>query len=281
MTISRAVLVTGCSTGTGRATALRLHAAGLPVYATARRVEALAALADKGLNTLHLDVTDEESMTSAVKRVIEDHGAVGALVNNAGSAVYGAVEDVPLDTVRALFETNVVGALRLTQLVLPGMRDQRSGRIVNLSSVLGRFSPPGGGLYQATKHAVEAYSDALRLEVAGFGVGVSVIEPTVVLGTEFFATTVSQFAGAPDNDYARFYDDLATWAIEVAQGQRVTGRLSVSPEKVAATIERAIAAHRPKARYKVGLLAHGALTLRRYLPDAAFDKFVRRQFPSP
>lgn len=281
MTISRAVLVTGCSTGIGLAVASRLHRAGLPVYATARRVETLAALADEGVTALHLDVTDEESMTSAVKRVIDDHGAVGALVNNAGTGIYGAVEDVPLETVRASLETNVVGAIGLTQLVLPGMRAQGAGRIVNVSSILGRFSPPGGGLYQATKHALEAYSDALRLEVARFGVHVSVIEPTVVSGTEFFTTSINQFAGPPDTDYANFYNDLATWAIEVAQGKRPAGRLAVPPEKVAATIERAITAPRPKARYKVGLLAHGSLALRRYLPDAMFDRFIRSQFPAP
>jgi NADP-dependent 3-hydroxy acid dehydrogenase YdfG len=281
MTVSRAVLITGCSTGIGRATASRLHRAGLPVYATARRSESLAALADQGITTLQLDVADEESARSAVKRVIEDHGAVGALVNNAGTGVYGAVEDVPSETVRASFETNVIGALRLIQLVLPGMRAQETGRIVNVSSILGRFSPPGGGLYQATKHALEAYSDALRLEAAGFGVRVCVVEPAVVSGTEFFATTLNQFAGAPDNEYAGFYNDLATWAIEVAQGQRTAGRFAVTPDTVAETIKHAITDRRPKARYKVGLLAHGSLALRRFLPDAAFDRFVRSQFPAP
>src|SRR5262249_53787776 len=116
MTSSRAVLITGCSTGIGRATALRLNRAGLPVYATARRLESIEDLASSGIKTLQLDVTDEDSMSLAVKRVTEDHGAVGFLVNNAGSGVYGPVEDVPLDTARASFETNLWGALRLTQL---------------------------------------------------------------------------------------------------------------------------------------------------------------------
>jgi NAD(P)-dependent dehydrogenase (short-subunit alcohol dehydrogenase family) len=280
VTTSRAVLITGCSTGIGRATALHLHRAGLPVYATARRVETLAALAAEGIQVLALDVTDEESMISAVKRVVDDHGAVGALVNNAGSGVYGSVEDIPLDTARASFETNLFGTLRLAQLVLPGMRAQAAGRIVNISSILGRFSPPGGGLYQATKHAMEAYSDALRLEVAKFGVQVVLIEPGTVR-TEFFTTSIVQFAGPPDTPYADFYTKLANWAIDLHEGRTTAGKLSVPPEKVAAAVERAITVQRPRARYPVGILGRGALNLRRYLPDGLFDRFVRNQFPTP
>jgi NAD(P)-dependent dehydrogenase (short-subunit alcohol dehydrogenase family) len=280
MSVSRAVLITGCSTGIGRATALHLHRTGLPVYATARRPETLEALTAEGITALALDVTDEESMTIAVKRITDDHGAVGILVNNAGIGVYGSVEDVPLERARASFETNVFGMVRLSQLVLPGMRAQGYGRVVNISSVLGRFSPPGGGLYHATKHAVEAYSDALRLEVAGFGIRVSVIE-TAAARTEFFANAVNQFAGPPGTPYANFYTDLANWAIEVAQGHTPTGRFAVPPEKIAATVERAIVATRPRPRYVVGMLARGALILRRYLPDTLFDRFVRSQFPAP
>jgi len=280
MTVSRAVLITGCSTGIGRATALRLHQAGFPVYATARRPETLSALEADGISALPLDVTDDESMVNAVKRVVEDHGAVAALVNNAGSGVYGSIEDVPLDRARLSFETNVFGMIRLIQLVLPGMRQQNAGRIVNISSILGRFSPPGGALYHATKHAVEAYSDALRIEVSQFGVRVCIIEPAVVR-TEFFATSVNQFAGPPNTPYADFYNDLAEWAIEVASGHRTAGRFSVPAEKVAAVIERAISAPKPRARYQVGSLAASTMLMRRSLPDALFDRFVRSQFPAP
>lgn len=280
MAISQAVLVTGCSTGIGRATAMRLRRRGLAVYATARRPETVEPLVAEGITALALDVTDEESMVSAVKRIVEDHGAVGALVNNAGSGVYGAVEDVPLERARESFETNVFGMVRLTQLVLPGMRAQRHGRIVNVSSIFGRFAPPGGGLYHATKHAVEAYSDALRLEVARYGVAVSVIEPATVR-TEFFANAITQFAGPPGTPYQGFYDEIANWAIEVSQGRTLAGRLSVSPERVAAAIERAITAGRPRSRYVTGTLGRGALAMRRCLPDALFDRFVRSQFPVP
>lgn len=280
MTISRATLITGCSSGIGRAAALRLHRAGLPVYATGRDLSALAELADLGISTLRLDVTDEASADAAVKRIVQDHGAVGVLVNNAGSGVHGSVEDVPLDSVRDSFETNLFGALRLTQLVLPGMREQGAGRIVNISSILGRFSPPGGALYHATKHATEAYSDSLRMEVAQFGVRVSLIEPATVR-TQFFATALMQFAGRPQSPYQEFYDKLAAWAIAVHEGRTTAGRFAVPPEKVAAAIERAVRSRRPKARYPVGPLARGALGMRRLLPDAAFDRFVARQFPAP
>ena len=280
MAISRAVLITGCSSGIGRATALLLHQAGLPVWATARDTGTLAELAARGIRTLRLDVTDEESAAAAVKEVADTHGAVGVLGNNAGSGVHGAVEDVPLDTVRGSFETNLFGALRLTQLVLPGMRQQGAGRIVNISSILGRLSPPGGGLYQATKYATEAYADALRLEVAQFGVHVSLIEPATVR-TRFYETAIMQFAGASDSAYQAFYDRLAAWAIDVHEGRTRAGRLAVPPEKVAAAVERAVLARRPRARYPVGPLARGALGLRRVLPDGLFDRFVAREFPTP
>src|SRR6266540_3639977 len=178
--VSKAVLVTGCSSGIGRATAEHLADRGWTVYATARRPESIEDLADRGCTTLSLDVTDEASMRSAVEAVEQAEGAVGVLVNNAGYSQSGAVETLPLDSVRRQFETNVFGLVRMCQLVLPGMRRQGSGRIVNVSSMGGKLTFPGGGIYHATKHAVEALSDALRFEVKGFGVDVVVIEPGLI-----------------------------------------------------------------------------------------------------
>ena len=161
------MLVTGCSSGIGEATAAHLAGAGWTVYATARRPETLAGLEAAGCRTLALDVTDEASMPAAVAAVEEAEGAVGVLVNNAGYSQSGAVETrAAWSDVRAQFETNVFGLVRMCQLVLPGMRAQRWGKIVNVSSMGGRFTFPGGGLYHATKYAVEAISDALRFEVA-------------------------------------------------------------------------------------------------------------------
>src|SRR5215467_9144166 len=172
------VLITGCSSGIGRATAASLHDAGLRVYATARRVDALVGLASRGITTLALDVTDEQSMAQAVAAVEADAGSVGTLINNAGYGLYGPVEQIPMAEIRRQFETNFFGLVRLTQLVLPGMRRRRGGgRILNVSSMGGRATLPGGAFYHASKYAVEALSDALRMEVAPFGIDVVLIEP--------------------------------------------------------------------------------------------------------
>jgi NAD(P)-dependent dehydrogenase (short-subunit alcohol dehydrogenase family) len=203
---SRAVLISGCSTGIGRATALRLARAGWRVYATARRPESIADLENAGCRTLALDVTDEASMVAAVAAVEEAEGAVGVLVNNAGYSQSGAIETVPLDSIRRQFETNVFGLVRLTQLVLPKMRAQGWGKIVNVGSMGGRLTFPGGGHYHATKHAVEAISDALRFELRGFGIDVILLEPGLIT-TEFGETATASMTAidtAADDPYARF-----------------------------------------------------------------------------
>src|SRR3954454_18709002 len=184
---SEVVLITGCSTGIGRATAEHLASNGHTVYATARKLEAIRDLEAHGCRLLELDVMDEASMTAAVKAVEEAEGAVGVLVNNAGYSQSGAVESIPMDAVREQFETNVFGLVRMCQLVLPGMRRQRFGRIVNISSMGGRLVFPGGGFYHGTKFAVEAISDAMRFEVKGFGVDVILIEPGLII-TDFGST---------------------------------------------------------------------------------------------
>src|SRR5215470_7080238 len=176
-TRSAPVLITGCSSGIGRAAAISLHDAGLTVYATARRVDSMAGLASRGIHTLALDVTNEASMIEAVTAVEAAAGAVAVLVNNAGYGLYGPVEQLPMDEIRRQFETNFFGLVRLTQLVLPGMRKRGKGRILNVSSMGGRITLPGGAFYHASKYAVEALSDALRMEVAQFGIDVVLIEP--------------------------------------------------------------------------------------------------------
>lgn len=281
MGISRAVLITGCSSGIGAATARRLHQAGLPVYATARRVTDLAGLAADGITTLQLDVTDEATMQAAVKRVTDEHGAVGVVVNNAGYGALGALENVPVQSVRAQFETNVFGALRLIQLALPGMRAQGWGRIVNISSILGRVAPPGSGAYEASKFALEGLSDALRLEVAKFGVRTVLIEPGPVR-TRF--TTSALDTLTEDGDvYHDFHRRLAAWYDEFNRPDATSpvGRFAVEADDVAKVIEKAVQARRPRARYPVGILAHGLLSLRRTMPDTVLDGFVRVQFPAP
>ena len=278
-----AVLITGCSSGIGHETASRLAAKGWTVYATARRPERIADLADRGCRTLALDVTDEASMRDAVAAVEGEHGAVGALVNNAGYSQSGALETLPMERIRAQFETNVFGLVRMCQLVLPAMRRAGRGTIVNISSMGGKLTFPGGGAYHATKHAVEALSDALRWEVRGFGVRVVVIEPGLI--TTRFGETAAGFlseAAAPDtadDPYASFNAAVGSATVGVYEGPMA--RLGGGPEAVAKVIERAISSANPRSRYKVTASARLALAQRRLLPDRAWDAVLRSQFPSP
>jgi NAD(P)-dependent dehydrogenase (short-subunit alcohol dehydrogenase family) len=280
---TRAVLITGCSTGIGRATAERLAAAGWPVYATARRLEAVADLEGKGCRTLALDVTDEESMQAAVRRIEDEQGAVGVLVNNAGYSQSGTIEEVPIEDVRRQFETNVFGLVRLTQLVLPGMRRQRWGKIVNISSMGANFTFPGGGFYHATKHAVDALSDALRFEVKGFGIDVVIIQPGLIK-TNFADAAVSAqqdaTANGDDSPYAHFNARLAK-ATKAVYEKGPAARLGGPPDAVAKVIEKAITAKSPKTRYLVTPSARVLLTQKALMPDRVWDAFLKTQFPQP
>ena len=277
---SKAVLITGCSTGIGRATAEHLARRGWTVYATARRPERIQDLAGAGCRILALDVCDEASIRAAVGTVEEAEGAIGVLVNNAGYGQEGAFEATPMAEIRRQFETNVFGLVRLTQLALPAMRRQRWGKVVNLSSMGGKLTLPGGAFYHATKHAVEALSDALRFEVRGFGVDVIVIEPGPIK-TSFGDTAVQSIdsPAAGDQAYAAFNAQLATKIKEAYEGPM--GRFAAGPEAVALVIEKAITAPRPAARYTVTAAARILMGLRRVLPDRAFDAFLRTQFAPP
>ena len=279
---SRAVLVTGCSSGIGQATAERLVRAGWPVYATARRPDALAQLEGLGCRTLELDVTDDGSMEAAVARVEEDHGAVGVLVNNAGFSQSGAVESGPLALVRRQFETNVFGAARLCQLVLPGMRAQGWGKVVNMSSMGGRLTFPGGGWYHATKYALEALSDALRFEVAGFGVDVILVEPGFIRSgfAETASTSVGEDSPLHDDPYRAFTAGLVA-STRAVYDRGPLARLAGGPDDVAEVVLKAISAPRPKARYPVTASAYLLRGLRVLLPDRAWDAFLARQFTQP
>ncbi len=283
---SKAALITGCSSGIGRATALRLANNGWTVYATARRLESIADLGDAGCRTLALDVTDEDSMRAAVETVEQAEGAVGVLVNNAGYSQSGAIETVPMDAVRRQFETNVFGLVRLTQLALPKMRAQRWGKIVNLGSMGGRLTFPGGGYYHATKHALEAISDALRFEVRGFGIDVILLEPGLIT-TDFGEAATASMAdvGAPnasgsgDDPYVRF--NATVGAVTAGAYDGPMRHLGAGPERVAKVIERAITRRRPPARITITPSAKLSIASRRLMSDRAWDAAMRAQFPQP
>ena len=283
--ISRAVLVTGCSSGIGRATAGFLARSGWPVYATARNPEALTDLESLGCRLLALDVTDDDSMRGAVEVVEREHGAVGVLVNNAGFSRSGAVETVPMADARRQFETNVFGPLRLAQLVLPAMRAQGWGKIVVIGSMGGRLTFPGGGWYHATKYALEALGDALRFEVAGFGVDVVLVEPGFIRSgfSEVAAGTMEQPAGPPPTG-GDPYGDFTAGLIASTRGVYDRGplaRLAGTPDDVAAVVLEAITAARPKTRYPVTASARLLLAARTLLPDRGWDAFLARRFVRP
>ena len=227
---SRPVLITGCSTGIGRATAEQLADEGYNVHATARKPESIEDLAGRGIKTHALDVTDEASMDAAVAEVEKD-GPIGALVNNAGYSQSGAIETIPMASVRRQFETNVFGLIRMCQLVLPGMRGAGSGRIVNMSSMGGKLVFPGGGIYHATKHSVEALSDALRFEVSGFGVHVVIIEPGLIV-TDFGETAAGSLADVEEHGpYAEFNAGVARVTANAYTGSMA--RFGAGPDAVA------------------------------------------------
>ncbi len=272
------VLITGCSTGIGRATAIRLAGRSeLTVYATARRLDSIADLGELGCATLSLDVTDEDSMATAVAAVEEATGSVGALVNNAGYSQSGALETVSMDDLRRQFETNVFGLVRMCQLVLPGMRRTRRGRIVNMSSMGGRLAFPGGGAYHATKYAVEAISDVLRFEVRGFGVDVSIIEPGLIRTN--FAETAVDSVTQDDGPYAAF--NAAVSASTAGAYDGAIGKLGGGPEAVAKAVEKAVTTRRPRTRYPVTASARLFMGQRALLPDRAWDALVGSSFPRP
>jgi len=278
---SKVVLITGCSSGIGRATALRLASSGHTVYATARRQASILDLAPAGCHLLPLDVTDDASMRHAVETIEAAHGSIDVLINNAGYSESGAVEEVTGDRLRRQFETNVFGVHRLIQLVLPGMRRKGSGKIVNLSSMGGKLTFPGGGAYHASKYALEALSDALRFEVKAFGIDVVLIEPGLIR-TSFSEAAVGGMteALATAGPYEAFNQAVARNTKE-AYEKGMFSKLAGGPDDVARTIERALLARRPRARYPVTASARALLMQRSMMPDWAWDAFLRTQFPQP
>ncbi len=270
---TRVALVTGGSSGIGEQTALGLRDAGFTTYAVARRVDRMEALAKAGVTTFAMDVTDDASMVAGIERVIADHGRLDVLVNNAGYGSYGAVEDVPIDEARRQFEVNVFGLARLTQLVTPHMRAQGSGRIINVSSIGGKFYEPLGGWYHATKFAVEGLSDSLRVELAPHGIQVVIIEPGPIR-TEW--NTISR-ESLVEVSRGTAYEDQAE-KVRARMEKADQPMTSSGPDVVAKKIVKAATTSRPKPRYPVGRGAGTIMGARRVLPDRAFDAVVRRLY---
>ena len=271
------LLVTGSSSGIGRAVALEAARRGHRVFASARKTEDLAGVEIPGrLTPLRLDVTDPASVSEAVQEILRESGRIDALVNSAGFGQYGAVEDVSLELWRRQFDVNFFGTLEAIRAVLPAMRDARKGTIVPLSSIAGKIAIPFAAPYCATKHALEALSDALRVEVAPFGIRVVLVEPGPI-ATRFGETAralVLPFLNR-SGPYSRFYRD-AERAMEVDFQK---GKLP--PEAVASVVLRAIESRKPKTRYRVTTMARVFIPMRRLLPDRFFDRRMKKLLRLP
>jgi len=265
-------LITGASSGMGSDFSLRLLKEGYVVYGAARRVARMQRLVDAGGTALHVDVTEDDSLRRGVDTVVSEQGRIDVLVNNAGYGQYGAIEDVPLELARRQMEVNLFGAARLTQLVLPHMRAQGRGKIVNISSIGGKIYTPLGGWYHASKFALEGWSDVLRNEVASFGIDVVVIEPG---GVE------SEWSGIAAEEAARLSGTGAYRHLVAAfeNAQKRTG-VAPPPAVISDLLVHALKSRHPRPRYVGGLMARPLLFLRRWLSDRAFDRVVMAAFPS-
>lgn len=269
---NQVVLITGASSGIGKATAKKLLAEGHIVYGAARRVERMKDIEEMGARIIRMDVTSEEDRNNCINKIIEDEGRIDVLVNNAGFGLYGAVEDIPLDDARWQFEVNLFGPAGLVQLVLPHMRGQNYGKIINISSIGGKIYTPLGAWYHATKHALEGWSDALRLEVKQFGIHVVIVEPGLITTAfgDVMAEPMQRYSG--EGAYAEFVKKVMN-ALEDTYSED-----SGSPPSVIAdVIAKAIRSKKPKTRYRKGKMAGILLFLRKWTSDRMFDRIVMSQ----
>ncbi|MBY6266253.1 oxidoreductase [Azospirillum sp. 412522] len=268
----KTALVTGASSGMGKDIAKRLIEDGFQVYAAARTIGKMEDLADLGARLLRLDVSSEDEVTAAVATILAEAGGVDVLVNNAGFGLYGPIEEVTLDEARYQFEVNLFGVARLTQLLLPAMRVRRSGTIVNITSMGGKIYSVLGAWYHATKHALEGWSDCLRLEVAQFGVKVVIVEPGVIetgFGDAASRSLLERSAGGP---YAKLAEAVAN---SIAS---TYGKGTGSPGTVIAdVVSKAVKARKPQTRYAAGRYAKMLLGMRRWLSDRTFDSIILSQ----
>jgi short-subunit dehydrogenase len=267
------VLVTGASSGMGKVTALRLVKEGYMVYGAARRSDEMLDLVDAGGFAISMDITNEEQIVSAVSEIIKQQGRIDILINNAGYGLYGAVEDVTLDDARRQFEVNLFGLARITKEVLPQMRERKSGTIINMSSMGGKIYTPLGAWYHASKHALEGWSDCLRLELKRFNIKVIIIEPGVI------ATAFGDVMSAPLMKISGegAYKNLAQHMAKSTIDNYDKPNAATQPSAIADTILKAIKSENPKTRYSAGKLAKPLMLLRKWFGDKFFDWAVMKE----
>lgn len=267
------ILITGASSGIGYETAEALARKGHKVYGAARRTEKIAPLEALGVTAIKMDVTDEASLQAGVNAILEKEGRIDILINNAGYGSFGAIETVPVEEARRQLEVNVFAMARLTKLVLPGMRANRHGRIINISSLAGRMTIPFGGWYNVSKYSVEAFSDALRMETRPFGIKVSIIEPGGIK-TDWGTIAAGHLT---ENTKGTAYEQAAGREAAILRKGYSSNLLS-SPSKVARKIVRAATSRRPRLRYRVGTASRSGLIFHAILPARWWDALLCRLF---
>lgn len=269
--MKKTILITGASSGIGKATAKKLIGEGHKVYVAARRIEQMKDLEEMGATSIRMDIIKDEDIKTAVDKITSEQGKIDVLINNAGYAIYGSVEDTTIEDAKRQFEVNLFGLARLTQLVLPQMRKQKSGTIINTSSMGGKIYTPLGAWYHASKHALEGWSDCLRIELKQFGINVVIIEPGIIR-TEFDEVMaepmVERSKGGPYEAFAGI----------VAKATEETYQLkNSSPASVVAEVmSKAVNSDKPKTRYTAGKMAKTMMWARKYLGDRIFDKLIFR-----
>ncbi len=264
-------LVTGASSGMGKAIAVQLLADGYIVYVAARRVEKMADLQKQGAIAIKMDITNEHDVTNLVTTIEQQNAGVDVLINNAGFGSYGAMEDTTIEDAKYQFEVNVFGLARITQAVLPYMREKKAGRIVNITSMGGKIYTPLGSWYHATKHALEGWSDCLRLELSPFGIDVIIIEPGIIK-TEFGTVMLGPMLERSGNSV---YGKMAHAVAQAMQNSYEKGGAS-DASVIAKTVSVALKAKKPQTRYAVGKLAQPLMFMRQWLGDRIFDKVIQR-----
>lgn len=270
--MKKVAIITGASSGMGKSTAKFLHDQGIIVYGAARRVEKMKDLKDAGMNIISLDLTNDESVQNCIKEILDKEGRIDILINNAGYGSYGSVEDVSIEEAKRQFEVNIFGLARITQLVLPTMRKQKSGRIVNISSMGGRIFTPFGAWYHATKHALEGWSDCLRLEVKDFGIDVVVVQPGGIK-TDWGIIAADNLKKTSGNGaYAAFANKVADGMKDTYSGNQLT-----DVDVLGNTIAMAATTSKPKRRYAKGFMAKPAMAIRKWLGDGIYERVIMSQ----
>lgn len=263
----KVALITGASSGIGLETAFKLLEKGYTVYGAARRLDRMTEIEKRGGKIVTLDVTNEASMAECVDSILKKEGRIDVLVNNAGYGSYGAIEDVSIEEARRQFDVNLFGLARMTQLVLPGMRKQKSGKIVNISSMGGKFCAPFGAWYHATKYAVEAFSDCLRMETEPFHIDTILIEPGMIK-TDWGIIAADHLRSSSQNGA---YKKNARITADYLEKNYRNGPLT-NPDVIAETIVKAVTARRPKTRYLVGYGAKPFVFFKSLLSDRMFQR---------